>query len=79
MHAYVDMENQPRRAPVFVVADIEGVQGEPPPWANHVLYGFIGLSVLLGGTMFWLVQRDRKRAEAWQAQRRAKRREARGA
>ena len=76
MHAYEDTVGTPRRVPVFVVADMEGVKGEPPPWANDVLYGFIGLSVLLGGFMFWIVRRDRQRAEAFQADRRAKRRQA---
>jgi len=74
LYAYEDRDGNLRRAPVFIVTDIEGVAGEPPPWASDVLWGFIGLSVLLAGAMVILIRRDKKRAAEFDAMRRARRR-----
>ncbi len=77
LYAYEDKEGNLRRTPVFVVTDIEGVHGEPPPWAGDVLWGFIGLSVVLAGLMTVMVRRDKARTAEWEASRRDKRRQAR--
>jgi hypothetical protein len=74
LYAYEDRDGNLRRAPVFIVTDIEGVAGKPPPWASDVLWGFIGLSVLLAGAMVVLIRRDKKRAAEFDAMRRARRR-----
>ena len=77
LYAYEDKDGNLRRAPVFVVTDIEGVRGTPPPWAGGVLWGFIGLSVLLAGIMTVMVRRDKVRTAEWEESRREKRRQAR--
>ena len=74
LYAYEDREGNLRRAPVFVVASIEGTTAEPPPWASDVLWGFIGLSVVLAGVMVALIRRDKRRAAEFDAMRRARRR-----
>lgn len=73
LYSYEDKEGNQRRAPVFVIAKMEGVKGQPDPWAGQVIWVFIGLSLVLGGVMMALVRRDKRRASEFDAQRREKR------
>lgn len=77
--AYVDTKSIPRRVPVFVVTDAEVQVVPTPPFAGQMAFLFIGIAVVLGLLMFFVVQRDRKRntaaMEALVAKRAARRKE----
>jgi hypothetical protein len=62
--SYVDTQGQPRRVPVFAVTDADVPVLPTPPFANQMAFIFIGLAVAIGGLMYLIVQRDRKRNEA---------------
>jgi hypothetical protein len=78
--AYTDTQMVPRRAPVFVVYDSHEQQTTMPQGTGMVIYGFLGLVLVLGFIIFNAVRRDdekRKVAMHALAERKRKRSEAR--
>lgn len=61
--AYVDTEGIPRRAPVFVVVDNYYDDPYTPPFAGQMVALFLGIAVVIGALLFWLVKRDRIKSE----------------
>lgn len=61
--AYVDTNGIPRRAPVFVVVDAEPQESFTPPFAGQIVVMFLGLALVIGLLLFWLIKRDRRASD----------------
>lgn len=64
LKGYIDRENNPRRAPVFVVCGYREADRSTPPIVAEMIWWFIGIGVAAGAFMFWAAASDRKSARA---------------
>jgi len=79
-YAYEQSNGTPGRAPVFVLAGIEAFIPTVDPTPRYMMWGMLIGAVLMSGALWFLLMRDRKKAEELQAElirRRRERREGR--
>lgn len=63
LKGYIDREDAPRRAPVFVIAGAEPAPPPPPSFLDRFMLVFIGCGAVLAALVYGLARRDRAQAQ----------------
>ncbi len=60
---YKKQDNSPHRAPFFVMSEVTPFVPVPDPTASYILFGVLGMTLLIVSMVFFLLNRDKAAAE----------------